>query len=62
LFNAGGNLSNDYVFIAGAANGYLFVNVESISQFQPGDVYTIVLQGHNTLASFGAGDIINDTF
>jgi Ca2+-binding RTX toxin-like protein len=51
---------NDYVFIAGATNGYLIVNVDGdINFFEPNVDYVIVLEGANSLASFGLGDIIS---
>ena len=59
LFNHGNGDDNEYVFIAGQTNGYLIVNVNSNLTFDPNTDYTIVLQNHNTLDSFGFGDIIN---
>lgn len=59
LFKNGPIGSNDYVFIAGATHGYLIVNVDGDrGNFEPGSDYAVVLQNHNTLDSFGAGDII----
>ena len=51
---------NAYVFIAGATDGYLIVNPnDTAGNFDNGEDYVVVLQNHNTLASFGAGDIIS---
>jgi hypothetical protein len=52
--------NTDYVFIAGAAHGYLMVNVNGDSNFDPNTDYTIVIENSNTLAAFGFGDIINE--
>jgi len=57
--NTGADITNEYVFVAGATHGYLIVNPDSSDVFESGSSYVIVLQDHNTLASFSSGDIIN---
>jgi hypothetical protein len=59
LFAGPGGSFNDYIFIAGAAHGYLIVNVNNNGSFDAGTDYAVVLQDHNTLDSFGPGDILS---
>ena len=59
--NTGADITNEYVFVAGATHGYLIVNPDSADSFEPNTSYVIVLQNHNTLDSFSSGDIINHT-
>jgi len=43
-----------------ATDGYLIVNPnDAAGNFDNGEDYVVVLQNHNTLASFVAGDIIS---
>src|SRR5262249_45391086 len=57
--NTSADITNEYVFVAGATHGYLIVNPDSSDSFEPNTSYVIVIQNHNTLDSFSAGDIIN---
>src|SRR5262249_46979438 len=53
LFNISGGGAHEYVFIAGATNGYLIVNPNgNTGDFQPNIDYVVVLDGLNDPAKF----------
>jgi len=52
-------VNSDYVFVAGAANGYLLVDVNNTGTWNAGTDFAITIQGGNNLATFGFDDIIS---